>query len=224
MDERWKWAEEIWWRSFEPLEGLGLSLERVDHDAYWRINDEELARHFPPEVFIRTSGLRSDAEVAGQARLEESREAHPLADFCVAREGERIAATFCGQQHVRGSYRMWHSHVHPDFRRRGIYRAVLAATIAYTRELGFDTIVSDHAPSNNPILLAKLGAGFRITGLEVEPRVGLSINLTYFHNQDQLAVYEFRCGLATLNERIVSRGFGGMPLLRRQLGGGDGDE
>lgn len=219
MDDRWRWAEEIWTRSFAPVERLGLTLQRVDQAAYWKIHEAEMRHHFPPEVFFDMAGLRSEAEKSGIERLDATSGAAPLKDFCVARDGDALAATFCGHQHLRGSYRMWHTHVHPDYRRRGIYRAILAATIAYTGELGFDSIVSDHAPGNNPVLIAKLGAGFRVTGLEVDPMVGLSVNLTYFHNPDHLAVYEFRCGLATINDRIIARGAGAMELLRKQLGG-----
>jgi len=107
--------------------------------------------------------------------------------------------------------------VHPDFRRRGIYRHILRGTISYSAALGFDRVVSDHAPGNNAILIAKLSVGFRITGMEVDPGVGTSIVVSYFHNADHLAAYEYRCGLATMNPRLLKESYGAMHQLSEQF-------
>jgi RimJ/RimL family protein N-acetyltransferase len=176
-----------------------------------------LRAHFPPEAFINTSALRSERVRKAQKRIAESREDHKLINPCILRDGDRIAGSFIGEQKTEAVYRMWHTHLHPDYRRRGIYSRILQANIAYTGELGFDTIVSEHAPGNNPVLIAKLGAGFRIVGLDVEPMVGVSIHLCYFHNEDQLAAYEYRCGLATMNPRILAQGAGAMDQLVAQF-------
>lgn len=217
MSNRWAWANEIWQRAFAPVAIDGLTLERVDVDTYWELHEAHLRGHFPPEVFINTRGLRSAAVKQAQQRLAELRGDHKLVDPCILRDGEHIAGSFIGEQKTEATYRMWHTHLHPDYRRRGIYRRILTATIAYTEELGFDTIVSEHAPGNNPVLMAKMGAGFRITGLDVEPKVGVSIHLCYFHNADQLAAYEYRCGLATMNPRILAHGVGAMDQLVAQF-------
>jgi GNAT superfamily N-acetyltransferase len=221
MSDRWQWAKETWERSFEPLRARGFELERVDHDTYWRVHESELRAHFPPEVFINLAALRGDESRSKLALLTELRDETPLRDFCIVRDGDAVVATFAGYHNAGAGYRQWHSHVHPDYRRRGIYREIVTGTIAYTGALGFDTIESEHAPGNNPVLLAKLGAGFRITALEVEPMVGLSVKLTYFHNPDHLAVYEYRCGLATLTPRIIAAGGGAMPRLRQQFRAAD---
>jgi hypothetical protein len=104
-------------------------------------------------------------------------------------------------------------------RRRGIYGHILRGTIGYTRALGFDAITSEHAPSNNPILIAKLRAGFRVYGHEIDPMAGPSLILRYFHNPEHLAAYELRCGLATLTPALREKGFGAFATLRQQLAG-----
>jgi GNAT superfamily N-acetyltransferase len=138
----------------------------------------------------------------------------------VLRDGDRIAAMFMGEQYSNDTYRMGHTNVHPDYRRRGIYRRILTGVIGYTAALGFDRIKSEHALCNNPVLIAKLTAGFRIVGMDIEPRVGPSILLAYFHNADHLAAYEFRCGLATMNQRILAHGSGAMDQLAEQFRSG----
>lgn len=217
MRNRWDWAESIWHRCFEPLSDRGFRLDRVEEDEYWRTHERELRAHFPPEVFINVAALRTSAAQRGIERMSTCRDDHPLRDFCIVRHDDRVVATFSGYQQTTSCYRQWHTHIHPDYRRQGLYRLIVDGTIAYSGELGFDTIRSEHAPSNNPVLIAKLRAGFRITALEIDPVVGLSVILSYFHNADQRAAYEYRCGLATLDNRIIAAGSGAMPLLRQQF-------
>lgn len=213
----WAWTRPVWERSFEPIARAGFRLELVDSQRYWAVHESELRSHFPAEAFIDTRGLRTEEAVAGQARMKEASASEPLRTFCLIRDGESLAGSFCGERKSDSVYRMWHTNIHTDYRRRGLYKMILGGTIAYSGELGFDEIVSEHAPGNNPVLLAKLGVGFRITSFGVDPMVGLSVNLTYFHNPDHLAAYEFRCGLATLNPRILAHGSGAMPQLIAQM-------
>ncbi|MHC4909866.1 MAG: hypothetical protein ACYTF9_09130 [Planctomycetota bacterium] len=217
MDDRWAWAEEIWWRHFAPLEAAGCTLQRMGKDAFWERHARDVLPHFPPEAEINLRGLQTPETRARQARIASSRCDAPLQDYCIFEMDGQAAGAFCGYQKTASDYYMLHTTICTDFRRRGLYRRVVDGSIAYTRELGFDTITSDHAPGNNPIIIAKLGAGFRITGLEIMAEVGTTLRLTYYHNPDHLAAYEFRCGLATINERLLQQGEGAMDLLIEQF-------
>lgn len=214
----WDFARQAFDENFQRLRGAGYELERLPtREAYWQLHRAELERHFPHEVFFSVSRLRSEHEVAGQTRLMEACGGEPLTDFSVVRKGGALAAMFCGEQRSASVYRMWHSNVHPDYRRRGLYRLILEGTIAYTAALGFDTLTSEHAPSNNAIIIAKLRAGFRIAALELDPTVGPSLILRYFHNPEHLAAYELRCGLASLTPGLAAQGSGAWPMFRQQV-------
>jgi GNAT superfamily N-acetyltransferase len=215
----WDFAHAIWDRHAQPLRDLGLTIERVDGAAYWATFDTMRAEHFPAEAFFRLSGLRTEPAQQMQKRIAETRGGEPLRDFFLARAGGELAAVFCGEDKGDGLYRMWHTAVHTAHRRRGVYRAILETTIGYTRELGFDMIGSEHAPCNNAILIAKLSAGFRIVALEIEPSVGPSVILRYFHHPDHLAAYEVRCGYASLTPALREVGFGAYDRLRAQFTG-----
>ncbi|HVK75131.1 MAG TPA: hypothetical protein VM734_17500 [Kofleriaceae bacterium] len=218
-DPTWAWARTVWDEHFQPLRDAGYELERLDDAAaYWATHERELRDHFPPEVFFRLSALRTEHERDGQVRLAAACGGQPLTDFCVVRAGGQVVAQFSGEQKSPSLYRMWHTNVHRDHRRRGLYRMILRGTIGYTRALGFDAITSEHAPSNNPVIIAKLQAGFRIYSLELDPLAGVSLNLRYFHNPEHLAAYEFRCGLASLSPALVDQGMGAIATLREQLG------
>ena len=215
--DRWQWARDTWDREFAILTEAGYTLERVDGETYWANHERELRPHMPPEVFFRTAELRDQHERDGQARIAETRADNPLRDFCIVRRDGAIAAQFSGEQKSAELYRMWHTNVAPAFRRRGLYNLILRATIAYTRALGFDTIESEHAPCNNPVLIAKLKAAFRLFSLEIDPMTGPTVRLRYFHNPEHLALYELRCGMATLTPALAEHGFGGWTKLRDQM-------
>jgi GNAT superfamily N-acetyltransferase len=217
--EPWTFARVAWDEHFQPLRDAGLTLERVDPAVYWDTHESALRAHFPPEFFFDLRELRPPEVKAAQARLVEACGGTPLHDFCVARAGGEVAAMFSGHDKGDGIYRMWHTNIHPAHRRKGLYRKILDGTIHYTRALGFDVIASEHAPGNNPVLIAKLSAGFRIVSLEVDPAVGLSVNLRYYHNPEHLAAYELRCGLARLTPGLRAHGSGAFATLIRQVAG-----
>lgn len=193
--DRWSHARELFDEHFRPLREAGYELERLpDAPTYWKLQEAELRGHFPPEVFFELYAVRTADEKEKQAQMAAIRGGDPLRD-------------------------LWHTNVHTDFRRRGIYGHILRGTIAYTRALGFDTITSEHAPSNNAVLVAKLGAGFRLYAMEIDPMAGPSVILRYFHNPEHLAAYELRCGLATLTPRLRAHAFGAFATLKDQING-----
>jgi hypothetical protein len=216
--ERWQFARDLFDRHFAPLREAGFELARLPNsDAYLQLHEAELRVHFPEEVFFNLRALRSESEREGQARLVEVRADDPLRDLTVVRKNGALAAMFSGEQKTEGMYRMWHTNVHPSFRRQGLYRMILQGTIGYTAALGFDTITSEHAPNNNPILIAKLRAGFRLYGFELDGGLGPSVVLRYFHNPEYLAAYELRCGQARLTPGLRENGTGAWPRFRDQM-------
>jgi hypothetical protein len=216
--DHWQFARDRFAENFQPLADAGFQLERLEsRDAYSQLHDAELRQFFQPEVFFDLPSLRSERERDGQARLAATRDDKPLQDFTVLRKGGAVAGMFSGEQKTASMYRMWHTNIHPDFRRQGVYRMIVQSTILYTAALGFDTITSEHAPCNNPILIAKLSAGFRIYALDMDPMAGPSVVLRYFHNPEHLAAYELRCGQASLSPRLAESGIGAWSLLRDQM-------
>ena len=216
--DHWQFARDRFDENFQPLIDAGFELERLEaREAYSTLHAAELSQYFQPEVFFDLPALRSEREREAQARLAAARDDKPLRDFTVVRKGGAIAGMFSGEQKTDSMYRMWHTNIHPDFRRQGLYRMIVQGTIRYTAALGFDTITSEHAPCNNPILIAKLSAGFRVYAFDMDPLAGPSLTLRYFHNPEHLAAYELRCGHAALTPGLAANGMGAWPLLREQL-------
>ena len=218
MSGGWAWAAEARERARRPLPG-GYRIEAVaDDPGYWSAWEAAFGREgFPPEMYF----ARGPAWEQQAARLTEARGGQPLVDRWLIREesGDRVVAVYRGEQVDGHTYSTSHAAVHLDFRRRGIYRALIERILESSRELGFAAVISGHAPGNNPAIIAKLSAGFRIDRLELDALHGPTLWLRYFHDPDELAAYEFRCGLATLTPELLTRRYGAWARLDEQLGG-----
>ncbi|WP_324667947.1 GNAT family N-acetyltransferase [Geochorda subterranea] len=96
------------------------------------------------------------------------------------KRGEELAGWYFGQQETATRYLMVNTALFPEHRRKGIYTALLRSLLPHLEALGFQEVVSLHHATNNPVLIAKLKAGFLITGMEIDDRFGLLVRLTYF--------------------------------------------
>ena len=78
----------------------------------------------------------------------------------------------------------------PDYQHKGIYSAFLKNYLPYLGACGYERIVSYHSPTNRAVLIAKLKAGFNISGMELRELGGASVKLVYFSHQDRLLAFE----------------------------------
>jgi ribosomal protein S18 acetylase RimI-like enzyme len=109
-------------------------------------------------------------------------------------EGEKFCGWFTGDQYNNETFYMRNSAILPEFRRRGLYSALLDDVIERVKELGFQIILSRHTTTNNDIIIPKLKAGFIITAIEISDRFGTLVHLSYFYNQTRRDVMKFRSG------------------------------
>jgi GNAT superfamily N-acetyltransferase len=214
----WDWADEIRAKHFgAPLPG-GYTLERVDEDTYWDLHEAELREHFSPDVLFWADGLTAPTRRAAREKVIASEGADRLADYWVVRAADgALAGVFSARQRNAETFELYHVTMHPDHRGGGLYAELLDRVVAFAQELGFATTVSEHAPCNNAVLIRHLKAGFRIITMEIDPLHGASVRLAYFHDPAMLKAYEFRCGLATMDDTLYAAGFGHFDLLDRQF-------
>ncbi|MCG8351541.1 MAG: hypothetical protein MI924_27555 [Chloroflexales bacterium] len=80
---------------------------------------------------------------------------------------------------------MAYSGIVPAYQRRGIYGAFLRAFLPYLHALGYERVTSNHMVNNRLVLIAKLKAGFFITGVTLDERYGAQVTLTHFFYPDR---------------------------------------
>ena len=121
-------------------------------------------------------------------------------------EGE-LAGWSVGMQESAEAYYMTNSAVLPAFRRRGLYKALIEATVARVTAAGFQRVYSRHVATNNAVIIPKLQAGFVITGLELNDRYGTLVHLTYLPHPARRKVLDYRAGQVRPDEEL--RGYMG---------------
>lgn len=113
-----------------------------------------------------------------------------------------------GVYHKRKTFVGWHMGVHmppadfymmssgvlPEHRGKGVYSALLEYVLARARAEGFQRVYSRHVATNNAILIAKLKAGFVVTGFELSDMHGLLVHLSYYFNPLRRKALDFRSG------------------------------
>ena len=107
-----------------------------------------------------------------------------------------------GLQTGPDTYFMRNSAVLSEFRRRRIYERLLQATLEVVTKFGFQKITSDHHPSNTAVLIAKLKAGFWISGVHVDDRFGTLVDLVWYPHQVRRESFECRVGHAFPSESV----------------------
>jgi GNAT superfamily N-acetyltransferase len=145
-------------------------------DAWWAVE---------PRPRIDVATLRSEAERAGVADLDAALGAQPgrLEHRVVLRAAGEPIGIYQGEQQDSGRYYMASTILRPEWRGRGVYRALLAQIEAAVRASGFLEMSSRHRADNNAVIIPKLRAGWVIAAFDVEPRYGLLVHLRrYLHD------------------------------------------
>lgn len=99
-----------------------------------------------------------------------------------------------GIQTVDSRYHMKNSGVVEAHRGKGLYNLLLSTVLEETKKQGFLEVYSNHNTDNNAILIAKLKKGFFISGFEVLPKYGLTVQLTYCHSAELKKMFDYRAG------------------------------
>lgn len=175
------------WRGAAQLciEGLpeGYTAEAVELEQFEPIFRELRGRVFDERATFFWEQALTELEKERRDRLAERVRADGrIRHHILFKRGDELAGWYFGQQETAVRYLMVNTALFPEHRRKGIYTALLRSLLPHLEALGFQEVVSLHHATNNPVLIAKLKAGFLITGMEIDDRFGLLVRLTYFTN------------------------------------------
>ncbi len=106
-------------------------------------------------------------------------------EYFVFFDGETVVGWSYGEMHDPETFFMSNSAVLPAYRQRGIYRHFLNHFINYLKALGYERITSHHQPNNSPVIMAKLKAGFVLSGMILDERWSAQVQMTYHCYEDR---------------------------------------
>lgn len=115
---------------------------------------------------------------------------------------EEIIGWHVGRQVDQEQYHMSNTGIFKEYQGKGIYSAFLVKLLEIFKQKGFQKIVSRHHASNNIVLIAKLKAGFVVTGFEIDERFGIFVILSFIFNDKRLNAYKFRTGSVMPDEDL----------------------
>ena len=78
----------------------------------------------------------------------------------------------------------------PAYQRQGLYSSFLARLLPYLKALGIERVTSNHMGTNRPVLIAKLKAGFNVTGVTLDERYGMQVWLCYYLTEERQQGFE----------------------------------
>lgn len=105
---------------------------------------------------------------------------------------EELVGWSCGWMERGNVFYMANSGVVPAHRRKGIYSSLLAAMRNYASANGAVTIRSQHSVLNNPVIIAKLQAGFHVSGLSQSAQMGTLVELTFHFSEKRHGLFRTR--------------------------------
>lgn len=161
----------------------------VELETYFAVEDDLEARIFPENErverwFSLPSERRADKQRLGQLQRLTHQEA------VVFYAGDRPIGFHAGRMTGAAEYMMDDTGVLPAYQNRGVYSTFLRSFLPYLRDCGYERVVSYHSPTNRPVLIAKLKAGFVIKGMELREQAAASVKLVYFLHADRYETYE----------------------------------
>jgi hypothetical protein len=117
---------------------------------------------------------------------------HPPMYRLGAYSGEELVGWSCGWMERGNVFYMANSGVVSSHRRQGIYSSLLSAVCDYARSQGAVAVRSQHSVLNNPVIIAKLRAGFHVSGLSQSAEMGTLVELTLHFSGQRHGLFRTR--------------------------------
>ena len=120
-------------------------------------------------------------------------------------DGERLVGWSHAFLAPGGLLYVANSAVHPEYRRQGLYTRLVAAIEDEARALRCLRVESHHRTANAAVLIAKLKAGYVVTGTEFSTEMGLLVKLCKHLDAARDAVFHARAGVVEGSVRFFGR-------------------
>jgi len=106
-------------------------------------------------------------EAEAAASLKKAMDSRVFLHFGLFEAQEKMVGWSSSYQLIPSELLMMNSAAFPEYRRQGHYSTMIKKTLERAAELGFQTVSSKHVCTNNSVIIAKLKAGFKLTGFEI---------------------------------------------------------
>lgn len=165
----------------------------IEEDEFFEFFREHVAEVYADTVGFNVHQMLSDLEKDKLKNLRANLTSSYKLYLKITQADKTIGWLF-GCQSDDESFTMMNSGLLKPYQNQGIYSCVLKDVLAILAEAGFQKVESQHQASNNQVIIPKLKAGFIITGLDLDDKVGMRVRLTYYFNSKRRDTLAFRIG------------------------------
>lgn len=106
--------------------------------------------------------------------------------------GDEWVGWTCGWMERGKVFYVANSGVVAAHRRKGVYTALITAIHEYAKSQDAVAVRSQHSVLNNPVIIAKLRAGYHVSGLSQSAQMGTLVELTLYFFQERQALLRTR--------------------------------
>ena len=153
-----------------------VTVTAVSHQTFNEVTSQLYSHIFTP---LTDLGLYTAPPPKSSLASELAAQIH--AEYFVFYNDKQEPIGFSTGKVVNGqTYFMEWSGILPTYQRRGLYSSFLERLIPYLKALGIERVTSNHMGNNRPVLIAKLKAGFIVTGVTLDERHGMLVWLARF--------------------------------------------
>ena len=143
---------------------------------HWRIVDR---REFKSLVGEQRKQLFSVGQRFETPQLRRLRDPLSSEEIIVLEKAGEPAAWTWSREESAGTIQMVESAVLPDFQGQGLYQMLQNLVLERARNKGLTEVMAQIRADHNDMLIPKLKAGFIITGMQISPRFGTMLQLSY---------------------------------------------
>jgi ribosomal protein S18 acetylase RimI-like enzyme len=152
-------------------------------------------------LFYSPKNVFSKQELADQTKLRDDFGKTHRINLALYHKGKFVGWSW-GYQETATVYYMCNSAILNSHRNKGLYTCLMKEMILRAQKQGYTQIYSRHILTNNAIIIAKLKAGFKMTGFELNVRFGTMVVLSYFKNKTQNDILDFRSALKRPDKKM----------------------
>ena len=164
---------------------MSQSIEYAEHDGA-----------LPPALIARIGELLVACFGEPFPRFRQRLHGKPDLHLVLATDGERAVGFKLSYRRGQDECYSWLGGVHPDYRRRGIARALMRQQHAWAHGAGYQSVTTEPENRYRSMLILDLQEGFEIVG-------------TYFHDSGQLRI---------LLRKALASGVNDVDLATRESG------
>jgi len=163
-----------------------ITAESVDSSTFWQALASIPAQDQPFSSLSDLGNYMLPKERAGRAERLTAVYAQTHREHILFTTSDRECVGWSmGAMLDPSTFFMAYSAVIPRYQRLGIYSTFLRIFLPYLHALGYERVTSNHMVNNRPVLIAKLKAGFIITGTMLDERWGAQVSMAYFFYEDR---------------------------------------